>query len=186
MLTPEQKENFILKIVAEQTTSISDEMDSLKKDTKRAFDELSQTLVTCFNNMKEENSEKCKMLGNSVVKLYNKMNRFEKSLGRSNQHNVASKKNTQKTNDKSQTKEDSINAKTKEDNINAKTKEDNINDKTKSVPKSSRLPTSTSSPPPSDVTPPPTNSPPLFTRGKPKVLYVGDSVGHTANLRLVD
>ena len=91
-LTPLQRENFILKIVAEQTTHLTDDVDSLRNDTKNAFSELAKTLETCFNNMKEESSDKCKILGNSVVKLYNKMNRIEKALGQSKPINEEKKK----------------------------------------------------------------------------------------------
>ena len=91
-LTPLQRENFILKIVAEQTTHLTDDVDSLRNDTKNAFSELAKTLETCFNNMKEENCDKCKILGNSVVKLYNKMNRIEKALGQSKPINDEKKK----------------------------------------------------------------------------------------------
>ena len=45
-LTPKQRENFILKIVAEQTMNISEEMEALHKSTNNAFVELSKTLKT--------------------------------------------------------------------------------------------------------------------------------------------
>ena len=168
-LTQLQRKNFILTIVAEQTTHLTDDVDSLRNDTKNAFSELAITLETCFNNMKEESSDKCKILGNSVVKLYNKMNRIEKALGQSKPINEEKKKQNRSN-------------PAKVVNIKSKKKQ------TKSVPKSFSPPppTKPSSPPPQDAPKAPPPNPPHVSQGKPKVLCVGDSVGHTANLRLVE
>ena len=75
-----EKENFILKIVAEQTNTLMEEMETLKSDTKNAFIEVVQTVKTCVNDLKADNNEKCKTLGNTVAKILVKVAKLEKSM----------------------------------------------------------------------------------------------------------
>ena len=79
-ISAKESENFILKIVAEQTTSLSEDVYSLKRDTKDALVAITKALDTCIDNLKNDNNEKCKVLGNTVVKLVNKISRIEKAL----------------------------------------------------------------------------------------------------------
>ena len=180
-LTPEQRENFILKIVAEQTTNIWDEMESLKRNTNNALVEINQTLKTYMDNIIVENGDKCKTLGNSVVKLYNKMNRIEKALGQGKPLNAEKKKSVAKVAGRGKGKNSSMKQKKA--------------DVPSSVPTSGPTPTASSSGPTSAM-PSTTSSasvPAAGTNCSPrivtnymqqaKVLYIGDSVGHTANLR---
>ena len=79
LFTEKDKENFILKIVAEQTNSIMEEMESLKSDTKNAFIELATTVKTCVDELRGDTSKKCKTLGNTVAKIYETVAKLEKS-----------------------------------------------------------------------------------------------------------
>ena len=173
-ISPKESENIALKIVAEQTTSISEDMDLLKRDTKNALAEIMEAI----NNMKNENNEKCKMLGNTVVKLVNKISRIEKALPDKHPH----------SNDKPKTKVDekleSKRSKTSKTSRSAKEPETKkpqsyIPPSPPQVPRKSEPQTKPSMP-----------KEPIVKKTsflkKPKVLYVGDSVGHTANLRLVE
>ena len=68
--TQKQTENITLKIVAEQSVGIMEEVETLKKDMKAAF-------VHFVEIMKEDMDGKCKTLGNSVIKLYKKIAKLE-------------------------------------------------------------------------------------------------------------
>ena len=59
-LTQKESENFILNLVVEQTTSLAEDMENLKNDTRNAILEVAKTLETCFKDMKKDNNDKCK------------------------------------------------------------------------------------------------------------------------------
>ena len=63
-ISAKESENFILKIVAEQMTSLSEDVYSLKRDTKDkdALVAITKALDTCIENLKNDNNEKCKVL----------------------------------------------------------------------------------------------------------------------------
>ena len=77
---PKDSENFILKIVAEQTNSMMGELASFKMDTRNAFKDIGDSLVTCLDKINKDNNEKCETLGNTVVKIYEKVAQLEKAL----------------------------------------------------------------------------------------------------------
>ena len=181
-LTPKDSENFILKIVAEQTTSLSDEMADLKVNMMGAFKELATIFETCIGKLKEENNEKCKIMENIVGKLNDKVSKVETALNKKQTYKILRPV-----------------PKTFADAVGKK-KIDNEHTKKKPA-------VSVQSPEPS---PPPgypkCPSPSTRTTGStgptrvtsstgsrrssylslPKALYIGDSVGHTANLREVE
>ena len=171
-LSAKESKNLILKLVAEQTTSISNEISSLRSDTKNAFAEISKTQDICINNLKTDNNEKCKVLGNTVVKLFNKISRIEKALASkySNSNKGPVKENVKDTKPNSTKMNEAI-----------------PQPKTPGISRSNPPPPTTHAQP-LIITPAPTH--PQLRRTsflkQPKVLYVGDSVGHTANLRLVE
>ena len=84
--TPKESENIVLKIVAEQTNSLMGEVASLKMETKNAMEDITATLVKCLNKINKNNDEKCKTLGNTVVKIYSKVLKLEKALDKGNKN----------------------------------------------------------------------------------------------------
>ena len=77
-----------MKIVAEQMNSVLEEMESLKSDTKDAFIELTKTLKTCLSEVKVDNNEKCRILGNTVAKINDKVAKIEKALFKVKKTNI--------------------------------------------------------------------------------------------------
>jgi hypothetical protein len=196
---PQLTENMILMIVAEQNTVMIEEMATLKSDIKDSFDQLTDFLKTNIGGLKEDTEEKCKTLADGVSKLDErvlKQNKPTKTFVR-NLNYVKSSGCKLKANAKH-----SSSSHLKEDPIAAS-----------SNPSSS---TSASKPPPSRASSKPspsskvqakvsakksaagniTNTPkhsnePLPKQksiflSKPNVLYVGDSVGHTASMSTVE
>ena len=66
---PKENENIILKIVAEQNNAILEEMENMKNDFKRAFENFAGDLNTCLKEMREESNDQCKTLADAVMKL---------------------------------------------------------------------------------------------------------------------
>ena len=161
--TPKETENMILKIVAEQNTCIFEELEILKKDIKGAFIELANVVETCINNLKEDNNEKCKTLANTVIKLHSKVVKLGKVTVNSNpklKDDIKSSNNPKSKMNKT------------DENIKKKKKPEDPPQVT-----SSKVSTKASKPSPTSISKP---------KQKPKVLFVGDSVGHTANLRVLE
>ena len=162
--TPKQGENLILKIVAEQNSAIMEEMETLKKDIKGAFYELAEVLEANIVNLKDDTNQKCKTLGDTVVKLYNKICK----PGKPSEVNIQQKK---------QKKKSSILKKPEPTSIPS----------SKATPaKSPCEPKPKSTPAPSKPSIEPSMKPKSLFLSKPKVLYVGDSVGHTANMKILE
>ena len=171
-LDVKESENFILKMVAEQTHMLTGLISSLKTDTKNALNEITKTL----DNMKNENDDKCKSLGNSVVKIVNKISKMEKLLV---------------LNTLNRNKRSMLTSKTEpveEENKAGKIK---ANKAVKSKVKTNKMenknpPVSPPQPKAENVVKKSAQEKKTAFLNKPKVLYIGDSIGHTANLRLVE
>ena len=170
--TEKNRENFILKIVAEQTNSIMEEMESIKSDTKNAFIELAVRVKSCVDELKCDTNKNCKALGNTVAKIYETVAKLEKSGGKTN--NIDKLERVPKSYAEMAGK--------------AKGKKKPPVPLPSSPP--SGLPSTASATSTSSCVPPPRkNFTPKMMTGfmqQPKVLFVGDSVGHTANLRIVE
>ena len=165
--TPKETENMILKIVAEQNTCIFEELEILKKDIKGAFIELANVVETCINNLKEDNNEKCKTLANTVIKLHSKVVKLGKVTVNSNpklKDDIKSSNNPKSKMNKT------------DENIKKKKKPEDPPQVTSSKV-STKASYVGSKPSPTSISKP---------KQKPKVLFVGDSVGHTANLRVLE
>ena len=84
---PKQMDNLVLKLVAEQNADIVEEMESMKREIKDAFDKLSGLVETTLGSLKNDTNEKCKTLANAVMKIYEKTSKVKlrtKSKGNSN------------------------------------------------------------------------------------------------------
>ena len=68
-----QTENLIMKIVAEQNANLIDEIETLKEDTKRAFNGLAIAIDESIENMREEAKDNCKSLVDTITNLSNKI-----------------------------------------------------------------------------------------------------------------
>ena len=68
-----QAENLIMKIVAEQNANLIDEIETLKEDTKRAFNGLAIAIDESIENMREEAKDNCKSLVDTITNLSNKI-----------------------------------------------------------------------------------------------------------------
>ena len=80
-------DNVVLKLVAEQNADIVEEMESMKREIKDAFDKLSGLVETTLGSLKNDTNEKCKTLADAVMKLYEKTSKVKlrtKSKGNSN------------------------------------------------------------------------------------------------------
>ena len=77
-----QFENMALKIVVEQNVEIIEEMETLKKDTKGAFQHMADIYEENIERMREETNEKCKTLADTLLKLYTKISNLEASYKR--------------------------------------------------------------------------------------------------------
>ena len=189
---------MILKVVAEQNTVMIEEMATLKRDIKDSFDQLTDFLQTNIGGLKEDTNEKCKTLADGVAKLYErvlKQNKPTKTFVRNLNYVKSSGCR--------------LKAKAKHSSSNLKA----VPTAASSTPSSS---TAASKPPPSRAPSKPSSSSkakekvapeksaaPNFTKtpihstepqrkqksifmSQPKVLYVGDSVGHTASASKVE
>lgn len=135
--------------------------------------------------MKNENNDKCKTLGNTVVKLCNKVTKVEKYLLQNNIKHIEEQLKEQKGNVLKATKKDAM-----KKNINI-----NKPPACSSIPSSFIQPSTSSTMPPNDALGPSSSSSsrskPIQSKKtsylcQPNVLYVGDSVGHTANLLIIE
>ena len=171
-----KQDNVLLKLVAEQNADISEDMDMLRKEFKGAFEHFADTVGAALGKIQEEANEKCKTLAETVVKLHEKMTKSKtKTEGASNVKVKAA-------------------AAMKKGKVDKAKKSSNPNPLFKAA---SSAPSSTPTFKPTSSTfkpgprvPDPTSSssgtkPPTFL-SKPKILYVADSVGHSASLRSVE
>ena len=175
--TEKETKNFVLMIVAEQTNSLMEEVASLKSDTKNAFKQLSMTVKTCIEDVKGENNEKCITLGNTVAKIYDQIVKMEKAIVRGKTTITEKQKKAPKSYAE-------IAVKSNGKKVDMKLKKPTV--PSSSSPPSGPIPSTTASfkvPPRQTKSAPKSRTP--FTQ-QPKVLYVGDSVGQTANLRIVE
>ena len=178
--SPKDKENLILKIVAEQTTSMSDDLLTLKKDSKDAFTEIT---LACENMKKVQkiNDDKCISLGNLIAKLVNKVSRMEKALS---SYQKKAKHVRKKSDPVKNIKSEPVKNIKTEPVKNVKNES-----KDKEAKKSPVIPPSVPKIYPENLPSNPEHS--KLTRKTPflnqaKTLFVGDSVGHTGNLRIVE
>ena len=74
------KENIVLKLVAEQTNTLMGEVASLKKDTREVFNQIADIFTLCINKIKKDSDEKCITLGNTVTKILDKVTKLEKAV----------------------------------------------------------------------------------------------------------
>ena len=68
--TPKEAENFILKLVAEQNANIVEEIGGLKMDIQGAFEQLVKVVDTQVSSIKEDTNDKCKLMADTIMKLY--------------------------------------------------------------------------------------------------------------------
>ena len=155
---PKESENIILNMVAEHTNSIAEEMENLKKETKETINQFAKVLEVCVDKLRDNTNDKCKALGNTIDKLCDKITKLEESL----------------TNDR----KEKLNEEKKEIEHN------NVKKMTYASAVSSTIQSPrVTVPPPSTTSQQPSRS---KYQSKPKVLYVGDSVAHTADLRKLE
>ena len=74
---PKQMDNVVLKLVAEQNADIVEEMESMKREIKDAFDQLSGLVETTLGSIKNDTHEKCKTLADAVMMLYKKTSKVK-------------------------------------------------------------------------------------------------------------
>ena len=71
---------LILKVNTERISSMLEEIEVIKKDTKNAFIELTKIVETNIEKIRVDNDEKCKTISNSMTKLNKKMTMVENSV----------------------------------------------------------------------------------------------------------
>ena len=72
-----QFENMTLKIMAEQNVDLGEEIETLKKDMKGACEQLANIFESGMAAMKEDTDNKCKMMADTILKLYKKMSKLD-------------------------------------------------------------------------------------------------------------
>ena len=151
-------------------------METLKKDIKGAFYELAEVMDANMKNLKDDTNQKCKTLADTVMKMYSKMCK----PGKQSDVNLPQKKMKKKPGNKPQTKVSSV---IPEPSSKAAP---SLSSTTSS--KAAPSPSSNTSSKTAQISPP--NEPRNKSKGrflsKPKVLYVGDSIGNTANMRMLE
>ena len=75
---PKEKENVVLKIVAEQNTEILEEMEQTRKETLGSINQLGDTLAKVVKDTKVENNEKFQTMVEAVMMLLKKVTKLEK------------------------------------------------------------------------------------------------------------
>ena len=154
--------DIILKLVADQNAEIINKIN----DLGGAFEKL----VDIVNTVKTESDDKCQILADGIMKINTKLSKFKV------------KRETPKPDDK-----------VKDSNP--------VEEKKMPTPKSYAAVTASSLPPPVKISAPPPKTTLTTTRdslpmtrpkqnynylSKPKLLYVGDSLGHSASLRKIE
>ena len=71
------EDNMMLKIIVEQNSELIEEVETLKKDMKGAFQSLADIIEATMKNIKDETEGKCKTLADTVIKLHNKISKCE-------------------------------------------------------------------------------------------------------------
>ena len=179
-LNPKENENVVLRIVAEQNTEILEEMEQMRKDSVGGFDQVGDTLANALKAYKDENDDKFKTMAEAVMILLKKVSKLEKVARavshKKIKHKVAkSVKATQQLEPSHETTH-KVSTKNKKNVMCASGAPilTNKQSNTKSTVNISKGKTKTI-----------TSSPQAKSRFnlKPKILYVADSVGHTASLR---
>ena len=72
--------------MTEQNTVIIDQIETVKEDFKESFEQLANIFEESVRNIKEDTNDKCKVLGNTLIKIYSKvskLNNKSKIIGRS-------------------------------------------------------------------------------------------------------
>ena len=167
------KENLVLKIVAEQTNALMGEVASIKKDNRDVFKEIADIFSLAIDKIKRDNDIKCKTIGNTVAKIYDKVSKIEKALEISKQQPLIKPAKDSKK-------------KTYADVVHKESNNSPIKEDTKSCSSKPSQPTILSPPPVRSepaLRPPARNT--TFLRQE-KLLFVGDSVGHTGGLRSIE
>ena len=181
--TPKDSENIVLKIVAEQTNSLMGEVANFKVDTRNALEDITTTLVKCLDKINKDNNEKCNTLGNIVLKIYRKISKLEKALDKGSKKIID---NTFKAAEPKKKKYAEFVQKVAKKTAKCKDTEPpvTIASRVSTVSAGSSSSSSLNSPASFSST----NSPSIKTSfmQQPKILYVGDSVAHTVNLRHVE
>ena len=172
--TREKNENdFVLKLVAEQNAEILEGMDTMKNYFREAFDNMAEVV----GGMKDDTDDKFRTLADTVIKLHSKIAKLE---GSKQTANMKDKPRQEKKRKERKTKP------TIQPNSAPKPAES-----LQSAPPSTAAPRVPAAPRPTSQTTPTSSSTKYRSSNtqfmqQPKVLYVGDSVGHTANLRIVE
>ena len=171
---PKDSKNLVLNMVAEQTTSIVEELENLKKeakntsrefenlkkDTKNTFHEFAKALEVCIEKLNDNTNDKCKALGNTIDKLCDKVTKLEESF----------------------TKNSITNEKLITDKIEEKKVSAHNHDSKKTYASALSSPNVTVPPPPSTTS----QQPRSRYLSQPKVLFAGDSIAQAANLRKIE
>ena len=79
-ILPKNSNEMIQKINAELITSLIEEMEIFKKDTKVAFMELTNLIKENFEAIRSDNEEKCSKITNTFTKLHRKMSKVENTV----------------------------------------------------------------------------------------------------------
>ena len=188
---PKENENIALKIVAEQNTEILEEMEQLRKDSFGAFEQIGDTLANTLKANKDENDDRFKTLAEAVTILLKKVSKLEKVAQAVSHKKIVQKvaKSVEATRQlqPSHTTTHKVITKSRQNDMraseapiitnkqpNTKSTSNISKEKPKTVPNIPQVEKDTST----------TRSEVKSSFNlKPKLLYVADSVGHTASLR---
>ena len=170
-------------MLAEQNMDIIEEMETFKKDTKGAFEQLADIFETGMKTIKDDFENKCKTLADTFIKLYKKSERLPAT-------NVTNKsKSIHKPNLKSKEEE--------KKKTNQKEESPKVSSYASVAAGSSAAKPTISKPSPPKSNHPSRPSPPMqpgkansknktVFNSKLKILYAADSVGHTMDARKLE
>ena len=173
-LKSKEAKDLILRLVAEQNADIAEEMGGLREGIKSAFENLINVVETNLASIKDDSNDKCKTLAETVIKLYEKISALETKKRRVKVPKHDSKQG--ETTDK----EEPINPKTKSKTMQSELPSSSIPKNASSTPSAPPASYNESAPKPNQ------NRKKSSFMSKPKVLYVADSVGHSASIRQIE
>ena len=187
-----QTQNMIMKIIAEHTVGILEEMETIKKDMKGAFQQMADIMEESVGSIKDDTNVKCKTLADAMLKLYGKVKKIDASTNPLLKPSLISKNKSNKKNiptKTSTTKPTLISSKSATLRENLKSKHSSTSN-TSSKAASRTSPHATSNPSAKQTSSASTSSKESKTKSAfnscPKILYVADSVGHSTSAKQLE
>ena len=175
-LGQQDTENMVMKIVAEQNSVLIEEVNSFRTEIKEAFGILANVIVETFGSIKDDTSEKCKVLVEKLSKIESKVSKFKvkpNTIGRSRVNPRTSKS-------KSKAAKASFDASVPLVSSSPGPEQTQLSPSGAGWP-----PSAPPRPTYASVTRPKATSKSEFNL-RPKVLFVADSVGHRTSIREVE